>query len=227
MPGCAVSVPMTARSRPRSVPRFGRGFTLVEILVVTVIIGIIVAFAGLSLGGRSLDDRLETEARRLEQLVLLAADEAQLRGEEVGFRYTLEGYEFLMLEPDGRWLRYDTGPLRARALASPVELELRVEGKLIPPAEVPAQAASEAVQGAAEEKKQAKGPGAEPSAPDEDAAKAAEAAKKAPQPQVFLLSSGEATPFVIDLRLPRHPSFFRLEGDMLGRVALARVQDRP
>lgn len=207
-----------------------RGFTLVEILVVMVIIAIIIAFAGLSLGGRSLDDRMETEARRLEQLMKLAADEAQLRGEEVGFRYTTAGYEFLVLGLDGRWLRYDTGPLRSRTLPPPLEIQLRVEGKLIPPAEAPLPGIRSAQPAAADAAKpdpalatpeDADGP----DAADDEAQEAAQAALKAAQPQVFLLSSGEATPFVLDLRLPKHPSFFRLQGDLLARVALTRVDE--
>jgi general secretion pathway protein H len=109
--------------------RAARGFTLLEILVVVVIIGVLATLAVLSIGSRSLDDRLAVEARRLHELLLLAADEAVLQGTELGFMQTPGGYQFLALR-DGQWLALDdSSPLRARPLAPPLYLELRVDGR--------------------------------------------------------------------------------------------------
>ncbi|HEB98834.1 MAG TPA: type II secretion system protein GspH, partial [Thiotrichales bacterium] len=49
-----------------------RGFTLIELLVVIVIIGIVVGFATLSLGGDRRGDELEEESRRFAALLSLA-----------------------------------------------------------------------------------------------------------------------------------------------------------
>lgn len=127
--------------RRRLRPRAAGGFTLLEILVVVVIVGVLASFAVLSIGSRALDDRLDTEARRLQELIALAADEAVLQGAELGFIHTPDGYAFLALK-DGQWLPLeDAGALRGRALAEPFYLELRVEGRPVKPvpAEVPAE----------------------------------------------------------------------------------------
>ncbi len=105
------------------------GFTLLELLIVIVIIGVMATFAVLSLGNRALDDRLETEAQRLNELITLAADEAVLQGVELGFIHTADGYTFLALK-DGKWLPLeDAGVLRPRTLNEPFYLELRVEDR--------------------------------------------------------------------------------------------------
>jgi len=109
------------------------GFTLLEILVVVVIIGVMATLAVLSIGGRSLDDRMALEARRLHELMALAADEAVLQGAELGFIQTAEGYDFLVLR-DGKWQPLeDAGPLRARAVAPPLYLELQIDGRRVAP----------------------------------------------------------------------------------------------
>lgn len=113
-----------------------RGFTLLEILVVVLIVGIIAAFAVIGIGGRSIDDRLDLEARRLNELLALAAEEAVLQGAEYGFRVTTEGYEFVRLNPgDGSWAPFDEGVLRPRGLDEPFYLELSVDGRRAAPAD--------------------------------------------------------------------------------------------
>lgn len=115
-------------------PRGGAGgFTLLEVLVVVAIIGVMASLAVLSIGNRALDDRLEAEARRLQELIALAADEALLQGVELGFVQTVDGYGFLAFK-DGRWLPLeDAGVLRSRAIAEPFYLTLSVEGRPVAP----------------------------------------------------------------------------------------------
>lgn len=172
------------------------GFTLIEMLVVVLIIGILATFATLAIGNRSLDDKLQIEAQRLEKILQLASEEAEAKGIELGFRYTDSGYEFLALNADGLWEPYaEAGPLRERELPPPFYLELRVEERPVPPAQ------------------KARGKD--------------ELAKKPLKPQLFLLSSGELTPFALLLKAQDHPRYFRVQGEMLGKITLEQKALEP
>jgi len=102
------------------------GFTLLEVMVVMVLIGIIFSFAMLSMRGDDIAERMDREARRLETLLALANDEAILRGEELGVRFTDDGYEFLALALDG-WKLTDDDLLKSHTLPADISLELELE----------------------------------------------------------------------------------------------------
>ena len=69
------------------------GFSLLEIMIVVVIMGILVSIFTLSMGSFS-DDATSEHARRLEALINLATEEASMQGREVGLRFYEHGYEF-------------------------------------------------------------------------------------------------------------------------------------
>ena len=103
--------------------------------MVVVIIGILATFATLSIGNRALDDRMEMESKRLEEVLKLASEEAETKGIEIGFRFTQDQYQFLAMGNDGKWAPYTaTGPLRGRPIPEPFYLELRVEDRPVAPA---------------------------------------------------------------------------------------------
>lgn len=201
-----------------------RGFTLVEVMVVILIVGILATFLSLSIGNRAVEDRMEVEARRLQQLVQLASEQAQLQGVEIGLRYTEQGFEFLALTDAGRWQSFDGGPLRPRQVAAPFYLQLFVEGRAIPPLKVDREKEDRERQRLAEADHETAGQAAETDQPrDRDQR---EPAQDSVQPQVFLLSSGESTAFALDLRLRDYPGYYRLDCDLLGRCRLERLQER-
>nr|WP_293390635.1 type II secretion system minor pseudopilin GspH [Nevskia sp.] len=181
-----------------------RGFTLLEMLAVVVIIAIMVTFSSLSIGNRPLDDRLEAESKRIEQLLRLAEDEADLKGIAIGLAFTPDGYRFLIASSASKWDDYaQSGSFRSRPLLQPFYSELRIEGRLIPPIQP----------------KEAKSSGDSKSS-DEDKEKEDEATKL--KPQVLMLPGGQMTPFTLDLKAPNYPVSIRIEGNLLGQVTRER-----
>jgi len=61
-----------------------KGFTLVEILVVVVIMAIVISFAVLSIGTTGRDPQLDQESRRIEGLIGLLHERALLEGRDFG-----------------------------------------------------------------------------------------------------------------------------------------------
>ncbi|MGO9038995.1 MAG: prepilin-type N-terminal cleavage/methylation domain-containing protein, partial [Steroidobacteraceae bacterium] len=61
-----------------------KGFTLVEILVVVVIMAVVISLAVLSIGVSGRDSQLDEESRRIEGLVDLLHERAVLEGRDFG-----------------------------------------------------------------------------------------------------------------------------------------------
>jgi general secretion pathway protein H len=87
--------------RVRGLPRRSGGFTLVEIMVVMVIIGITLGMVSLNAIPSPRQD-LQKEAQRLALLLQLARDEAIVRNRLVTFEATPERYHFLVRN-ETRW----------------------------------------------------------------------------------------------------------------------------
>jgi general secretion pathway protein H len=110
-----------------------RGFTLIEIMVVVVIIGIVVASALLSVGSSGRDSQLERERDRLVALIDYARERAALQTIEYGLRCQQDGYQFVQY--DARKSLWVADPLdeslRQRPLPPGLTLQLEVEHKRI------------------------------------------------------------------------------------------------
>ena len=91
-------------------PRAARGFTLIEMLVVLVIAGILVAAASLALTRNPRIDLAE-EAQRLALAFETASDDAQLRSSPIAWSPMQGGYRFFSRERDGGWRSLDDDPL--------------------------------------------------------------------------------------------------------------------
>lgn len=93
-----------AHHRARSTPsrRTGdRGFTLIEIVVVLLIITITVGLIGVNLG-RGDANRARDEADRAVLLLQAARDEAILQGKILAVEFHADGYRFLRVNDKGR-----------------------------------------------------------------------------------------------------------------------------
>ena len=96
--------------------------------MVLVLIGIIFTFAMLSFGGDDIAEQMEEESRRLGALLVLASDEAVIRGEELALRFDDEGYEFMQLQASGWQVPQNDNLLRAYTLPPVIDVRLQLEG---------------------------------------------------------------------------------------------------
>lgn len=125
---------MTDRRRSWTQPKTPScGFTLIEILVVVVIVGIVSSIVLLSMGTLRDDRGLQQEAYRMASLIELAADEAELQGRDFGIEILRRGYRFVEYDPyTDRWVNIvGDEVLRQRSLPEDFEFDLFVEDRRI------------------------------------------------------------------------------------------------
>lgn len=170
---------------------FQQGFTLLEVLMVVLLVGVLSSVVMISLGAGGEERGLKEESDRLAVLVEQAAMEAVMQSQEMGLRLTGDGYTFLCLdEQKQQWGECADSIFRARVL--PEHLELRL-----------VQAADLRGLQTEEEK---------PRREDEDEG-------RRETPDIFLLSSGEASPASLEIRVREEPELrSELRIDTLGRV---------
>ncbi len=109
------------------------GFTLLEIMIVVVIIGILVTGALLSLGAIGKDSGLQQERDRLSALISYGRERGAMLTLEYGIRCGQHGYRFVYY--DNRLMRWMPETvdetLRPRNLPSGLQLDLTIEGHQI------------------------------------------------------------------------------------------------
>lgn len=116
-------------NKPGGSLHHANGFTLLELLVVITIIAILFTFSVLSIRTNSPEELIEKEARRLNQLIQLALEEAVLKNVEYGLQFNTNGYQFLYYDYEStEWhtMKNDR-QLRPRELPFEMEIELAIE----------------------------------------------------------------------------------------------------
>lgn len=161
-----------------------RGFTLLEILVVLVIMAIGTAMAVFSTGILDPDRDVARETRRLHSLLEMAQEQAVFQGRTIGLEIEEQSYRFFLYDrrpdDDGNmislWVPMDDDEIfRQRALPEGIVVELFVDERNV---QLPVD--------------------------DDD---------EAPVPQIVLLSSGDISTFEIQLFRETSTSRYRLVGD--------------
>ena len=175
-----------------------RGFTLIEVLVVIVIVATIVSMALLSLGVGGDDEELDTERRRLAALIETVQDEAMFQGREFGIEFSILAYRFVEYDAlTRRWAEVPFDDLyRLRTLPEGLEFELFIDDKRI------------------ELNNDLK----EIDDPDEQPLSAG---VQVYAPHLFVFASGETTAFELRLWRPQTDAERVLIGDLLGQVRYA------
>jgi general secretion pathway protein H len=110
-----------------------KGFTLVEILVVVVIMAVVISITVLSVGSTGRDSQLDEESRRIEGLVGLLHERALLEGRDFGLRIEPAAYEFVVYDPRrDRWLMLDQErEFRHRDLPKGITFQLQLDSQTV------------------------------------------------------------------------------------------------
>jgi len=188
-----------------------RGFTLIEILAVVVIIGVVSAVSVLAvnaLGGR---DPQGQSATRLAGLVQLAGENARLENLQYGLVVKPHRYEFVRLNGNN-WSPITNDPtFKARQLPAGLELSVTVQNAIQVPLPGTAGAGATARSPAAAMAAVSAGGG-----DSSDASATGNA--QALHPQIAILSTGEMTPFTMRLTNPQNHKVYVLRGDNNGQI---------
>jgi general secretion pathway protein H len=110
-----------------------KGFTLVEILVVVVIMAIVISLAILSVHTTGRDAQLDEESRRIEGLMGLLHERALLEGRDFGLRIEPASYEFVIYDTRrDRWVSFDNEhEFRRRDLPKGVSFQLKLDSQVV------------------------------------------------------------------------------------------------
>jgi general secretion pathway protein H len=110
-----------------------KGFTLVEILVVVVIMAVVISLAVLSIGVTGRDAQLDEETRRIEGLLGMLHERALLEGRDFGLRIEPSGYEFVVYVPaHDRWERLNQErEFRHRELPKGLSFQLQLDSQTV------------------------------------------------------------------------------------------------
>lgn len=169
------------------------GFTLLEVLMVVLLVGVISGIAMLSLSPGGAERKLQDESDRLVTLLQQASDEAVMQNQEYGLKITDSGYLFLCLdEVKQRWNPCKNNQsFREHDMPEGLAIHVLREGRLTLPVSA------------------------------ENSDDSAEERQKGPRinPDIFLLSSGEASPASLEIQVSDKPDIKQeIRIDELGRV---------
>lgn len=195
---------LPARARPlqrilrarHSRIRAQRGFTLLEILVVIVIIGVMVSMVTLSVGLLGVDREADEQARRFWAVLRQAREEAELQAIDLAVFVGTSDYEFLRFDTRrNEWQPVVDDKLYAqRTLPEGLRFRLWMEGREIV---------------------------LKPGLPDRSKK---DENQKWP-PQLTVLSSGEIVPFELQLERDSAPALFRITSLADGDLRIEQRKD--
>ena len=212
------------------------GFTLLEILVVVLIIGVLTAGMLLSMNFAGKDTQLETESKRLLALMSYVQEQAELQTRDYGIYFGQSGYEFVVYDVrTGMWRSVtEDDALGERTLPSGLDFKLVVDARQIVLDETmktPPDPGATSNSDSASDSDSASSPPAHPSAVPHTAASSdsdsgsssdgdsdSNSQATAFAPQVMLFSSGDLSSFTITLERPGAGRSITLDENRNGEI---------
>jgi general secretion pathway protein H len=181
------------------ISRRARGFTLLEIMIVIVIVGIIAMVSVIAFGTLGRDREMQDAAERIGAIINQTREESELQGFDVGMRVGINRYDFLRFDARQQlWLPIvDDTLMSARELEPGLRIRLWLEGREVVLKENLTPSGDE-ITAAAEDEDDREGEGLDNSTEDQK-----ENEKEMP-PQIMILSNGDLNSF--DLHLEREDS---------------------
>ena len=196
------------------------GFTLIEVMVVLLIMGLATGAVMLNYSGENAQELLKKQTQRLQVVFNMASDYAVLNQRQLGLRVEDKDntYYFMHLDEEQEWqkLELDT-TFGKHQLPELFNLELSLTDL---PWEVEESLFSS---GLFDEELSVSSDGVEIGDEEE---------KKLPPPQIFIFSSGEITPFSITLAYEPQfsnelPTYFRINGQDSTPLTIEGPLDAP
>jgi general secretion pathway protein H len=110
--------------------RLSTGFSLIEILVVTVILAVVATAVTLAVAGAGGERQLARDADRISALVGYACEQAELGGHDIGLSFSRAGYRFSRSE-HADWTLLHDGELRPRKWSVSAAVSLTRDGNRV------------------------------------------------------------------------------------------------
>lgn len=164
-------------------PTHQRGFTLLEVMLVLVIMGLLAGTVVFNISGQSGQDRLKQQVQRFQVVFSMASDYAVLNQQQLGVYIDQDKnqYSFVVLNNEQNWqLISGDKTFEAHTLPDEFTFELALN-------DLPWDTDDSLFNESSID--------AELSFSDDDISIGDEEEKKLPPPQILLLSSGDITPF--------------------------------
>jgi general secretion pathway protein H len=183
------------------------GFTLIEMLVVIVIIGVMAAAATLSMGILGRDNSVEEQSRRFWAVLRQAREESELQGLDIGVAVTPTQYEFQRFDSrTNLWTPIEQDKLYApRELPEGLRFRMWLDERevvLKPRPERDAEKEAKKRQQQDEEREKRREAGLPEEQPQAD--------PDQPTPQIVVLSSGDIMPFELQIERDGAQSLWRV-----------------
>ncbi|MCL1115066.1 type II secretion system minor pseudopilin GspH [Shewanella basaltis] len=183
------------------------GFTLLEVLLVALLMGLVAAAVTISMSVAGPEQALKKQAQRFMSATEMVLDESVLSGQFIGIVIDEHEYQFVFYK-EGEWTPVEQDRLLATQQMEPgVMLDVVIDGMPL-----------------TQEDEQDESWFDEPFIDEESE----EEKKKHPEPQILLFPSGEMTPFELNFATvddELKPVNVLVVGDALGRLTLGRVDE--